>query len=130
MTRRSNTLDDGELAILRRKTKSYVETFDDAINLFLKGCEIRNLRPHTLKFYNSEIHTFLNYLKEQDIDVTSLKPYNVTDEHIKENVILYLRKYKGARVVTVNTRLRALRAFFNFLHKEKHIPKNPFESIL
>ncbi|CRK82997.1 site-specific integrase/recombinase [Neobacillus massiliamazoniensis] len=50
-------------------------------------------------------------------------------EHIKENVILYLRKYKGAKVISVNTRLRALRAFFNFLHKEKHILKNPFEHI-
>lgn len=33
------------------------------------------------------------------IDVTSL---NVTDEYIKGNCILYLRKYKGARAVTVN----------------------------
>ena len=99
------------------------------INLFLKDCEIRNLRPHTLKFYRSEINTFLSYLKEQEIDVGSLKPYHVTEEHIKENVILYLLKYKGAKVVTVNARLRALREFFNFLHKEKHVPKNPFENI-
>jgi integrase/recombinase XerD len=127
MARRSNVLDEGELAILKRNTKSYVETFEDAINIFLKDCEIRNLRPHTIRFYRSEINTFLNYLKVQDIDVSVLKPYSVTDEHIKENVILYLRKYKGARVVTVNTRLRALRAFFNFLHRDKHIPQNPFE---
>jgi integrase/recombinase XerD len=129
MARRSNVLDEGELAIISKKTKTYVETFEDAINLFLKDCEIRNLRPHTLKFYRSEINTFLSYLKEQEIDVAALKPYCVTEEHIKENVILYLRKYKGAKVVTVNTRLRALRAFFNFLHKEKRIPKNPFENI-
>ncbi|MDQ0233021.1 tyrosine-type recombinase/integrase [Metabacillus malikii] len=129
MARRSNVLDEGELAILRKKTKSYVETFEDAINLFLKDCEIRNLRPHTIRFYRNEIQTFLNQLGEQEINVSVLKPYNITDEHIKENVILYLRKYKGARVVTVNTRLRALRAFFNYLHKGKHIPKNPFENI-
>lgn len=129
MARRTNALDEGELAIVSKKSKVYVETFEAAIKLFLKDCEIRNLRPHTLKFYRSEINTFLSYLKEQEIDVVALKPYQVTAEHIKENVILYLRKYKGAKVVTVNTRLRALRAFFNFLHTEKHIPKNPFENI-
>ncbi|MDM5237550.1 hypothetical protein QUF83_15700 [Bacillus cereus] len=36
MARRSNVLDDGELAIMRSKTKSYVETFEDAVNLFFK----------------------------------------------------------------------------------------------
>ncbi|XLP21911.1 tyrosine-type recombinase/integrase [Bacillus toyonensis] len=129
MSRRKNVLDDSELAIMRRKTKSYVETFEDAISLFLKDCEIRNLRPHTLKFYRSELNTFLNYLREQGIDPNVLKPNHVTEEHIKENVILYLRNYKGARVVTINTRLRALRAFFNFLYKNKHIQKNPFENV-
>ncbi|CRK82996.1 site-specific integrase/recombinase [Neobacillus massiliamazoniensis] len=64
MARRSNILDEEELAIISKKTKVYVETFEDAINLFLKDFEIRNLRPHTLKFYRSEINTFLSYLKE------------------------------------------------------------------
>ncbi|WP_020062802.1 tyrosine-type recombinase/integrase [Bacillus sp. 123MFChir2] len=129
MSRRKNVLDDNELAIIRRTTKSYVETFEEAISLFLKDCEIRNLRPHTMKFYRSELNTFLNYLREQDIDPNVLKPNHVTEEHIKENVILYLRNYKGARVVTINTRLRALRAFFNFLYKNKHIQKNPFDNV-
>lgn len=53
----------------------------------------------------------------------------MTEEHIKENVILYLRKYKGTKVVTVNTLVRALRVFFNFLHREKQIPNIPFENI-
>ena len=97
MTRRSNALDEGELAIISKKTKTYVESFEDGINFFLKDCEIRNLRPHTLKFYRSEINTFLSYLNEQEIDVTALKPYIVTGEHIKENVILFLRSYHTFR---------------------------------
>jgi integrase/recombinase XerD len=107
MARRSNHLDEKELAVVRRKTKSYVETFEDAINLFLKDCDIRNLRPYTVKYYRNEISAFLNQLTEQGIDVTKLKPSNVTEEHIKENVILYLRNYKGVKIVSINTRLRA-----------------------
>ncbi|WP_439874944.1 tyrosine-type recombinase/integrase [Bacillus mycoides] len=129
MARRSNILDDGEIAIMRRRTKSYVETFEDAVNLFLKDCDIRNLRPYTMRYYRNELATFFNLLTEQNIDVTQLKPYNVTEEHIKENVILYMRKYKGTKVISINTRLRALRAFFNFLYKNKHIPNNPMENI-
>lgn len=129
MTRRSNALTVDELKVLERNTKSYVETFCEAIKIFLDDCEIRNLRPYTLEFYRQEIQAFLNQLREQRIDPDKLKPYNVTEEHIKNNVILYLRNYKGVRVVTINTRLRALRAFFNFLYKNKHIPKNPFENI-
>ncbi|MDM5237551.1 site-specific integrase [Bacillus cereus] len=68
-----------------------------------------------MRYYRNELATFFNLLTEQDIDVTQLKPYNVTEEHIKENVILYMRKYKGTKVISINTRLRALRAFFNFL---------------
>ena len=129
MSRRKNVLDENELAVLQKQKKSYVDNFKEAIDLFVKDCELRNLRPFTIQYYLNEFHAFLNSLTEQEIDVTVLKPYNVTEEHIKENVILYMRNYKGLRVVTINTRLRALRAFFNFLYKQKYVPKNPFENI-
>jgi integrase/recombinase XerD len=129
MARRKNVLDDRELAILEKETKTYVETFKDAIELFIKDCELRNLRPHTIQFYMNEFKAFLNQLGDQGIKVTELKPYNFTEEHAKDNVILYMKNYKGNRIVSINTRLRALRAFFNFLYKRKHIPKNPMENI-
>jgi len=129
LSRRKNVLDENELAVLQKQKKSYVDNFKEAIDLFVKDCELRNLRPFTIQYYLNEFHAFLNSLTEQEIDVTVLKPYNVTEEHIKENVILYMRNYKGLRVVTINTRLRALRAFFNFLYKQKYVPKNPFENI-
>lgn len=40
-----------------------------------------------------------------------------------------MKNYKGNRIVTINTRLRALLALFNLLSKQKQIPKNPFENI-
>ncbi|MFC7320067.1 tyrosine-type recombinase/integrase [Halobacillus campisalis] len=129
MARRKNTLDEKELAILESETKSYVESFQEAINLFVQDCELRNLRPHTVKYYTNEFSAFLNNLRDQEIDTQLLKPYNFTEEHANENVILYMKNYKGNRIVTINTRLRALRALFNFLSKQKHIPKNPFENI-
>lgn len=129
MTRRNNTLSDAELSIVHKKKQSYVDSFKEALELFEKDCDLRNLRPYTIKYYKSEISAFLSHLSEQGIDIEILKPTNVTEEFIKENVILYMKNYKGSKIVTINTRLRALRAFFNFLHKNKHIPKNPMENI-
>ena len=79
--------------------------------MFVKDCELRNLRPFTIKYYLNELQAFLNLLTEQEIDVSILKPYNMTEEHVKENVILYMKNYRGIKVVSINTRLRALRAF-------------------
>ncbi|MBO1579987.1 tyrosine-type recombinase/integrase [Bacillus sp. XF8] len=129
MVRRKNVLNDRELSVVHKSKKSYVETFEDALSIFTKDCELRNLRPHTIGFYRKELFAFLNHLREQGIDSMNIKPYNVTEEHIKENVILYMRNDKGLKVVSINTRLRALRAFFNFLHKHKHIPINPMKNI-
>lgn len=95
----------------------------------MTDCDLRNLRPFTIHYCQNEIQSFLNQLEEQGIDTNQLKPYNVTEENIQENVISYMRIYKGSTIVSINTRLRGLRSFFNFLHKKKHIPKNPMENI-
>lgn len=129
MSRRKNSLTDAELSILKKGNKSYVTDFKEAFKLFEKDCDLRNLRPYTIKYYRNELSAFLTHLSEQGIDLTKLQPSDITEEHIKENVILYMRNYKGIRVVSINTRLRALRSFFNFLYKQKHIPKNPMENI-
>ncbi|MTH53534.1 tyrosine-type recombinase/integrase [Bacillus mangrovi] len=128
MARRKNTLDQSELAIMTKDTKSYVSTFEEAIELFVKDCELRNLRPFTIQYYLNEFKAFLNLLSSQGIDISNLKPFNVTEEHIKENVILFMKNYKGNRVVSINTRLRALRSLFNFLYKHKHISQNPMQN--
>ncbi|PFG03022.1 tyrosine-type recombinase/integrase [Bacillus sp. es.036] len=129
MVRRKNNLNERELSIVRKSEKSYAETFKEALQLFLDDCDLRNLRPFTIRYYQNEIQAFLNQLEEQGIDTNELKPYNVTEEHIQENVIRYMRIYKGTKIVSINTRLRGLRSFFNFLYKKKHIPKNPMENI-
>lgn len=72
----------------------------------------------------NEFKAFLNSLSAQGINIAELKPYNMKVEHIKENVILYMKNYKGNKIVSINTRLRALRSFFNFLYKHKCLLQN------
>ncbi|PYZ99099.1 recombinase XerD [Alteribacter lacisalsi] len=129
MVRRSNNLTDKELTVVRDKTRNYVESFEEAMSIFEQNCELRNLRPDTVKYYRREVSAFLNILTEQGIDLERFKPSDVTEEHIKMNLILYMKNYRGCKPVTINTRLRALRAFYKFLYSQKLIPTNPMKNI-
>ncbi|MET1178299.1 hypothetical protein ABG775_10070 [Peribacillus simplex] len=74
MARRKNGLSEAELSIVRQKKQSYVEAFKDALELFERDCDLRNLRPYTIKYYRNEISAFLTHLSEQGIDLAVLKP--------------------------------------------------------
>ncbi len=126
MARRRNELSSKQLAQLRGTIRSDKYEFDELLELFLDDCNLRNLRDHTIKYYRNELTTFRKILEAQDI---TTKPAEITADIIKENVIRYMKDKQGAKVVSINTRLRAIRAFFNFLRKEKYIPQNPFDEV-
>lgn len=127
MARRKNNLNERELTIVH-KVRSRIQNHSmKRFNYY--DCDLRNLRPFTIKYYHNEIQAFLNQLEEQDINTKEFSPCNVTEEMIQENVIRYMKTYKGTKIVSISTPLRGLRSFFNFLYKKKHIPKNPMGNI-
>ncbi|MBD7965378.1 tyrosine-type recombinase/integrase [Fictibacillus norfolkensis] len=126
MARRRNELSTKELSQLRGTIRSDKYEFDELLELFIDDGEIRNLRDHTIKYYRNELTTFRRLLESQDIDT---QPAKITPEHVKENVIRYMKDRQQAKTVSINTRLRAIRAFFNYLHKERYIPNNPIKEI-
>ncbi len=87
---------------------------------------MRNIREHTIRYYRNELTTFRRILEEQEITTT---PGEITQAIIQENVILYLRDIKQLKITSINTRLRAIRAFFNFLYKNDYIPMNPVKNL-
>ena len=113
MSKRRTVLSEEEIRIATKT--SYVTTDEEAFKLFFEDCQLRNLRPYTIKYYRAEFQAVklnLTTLNESDI----------------KQLILDM-KNKGLKVTTINSRLRALRSFYNFLHKNKHIKKNPMENI-
>lgn len=125
MARRTNELSIDELSIINSQKGEKVIDFKTAFSLFVDDCQIRNLRPQTIQYYRNELSVFFKILREQNIN-PSLD--TISNEHIKRNVILYMKE-KGLQTVTINTRLRAIRAFFNFLYRERHIKNNPLSEI-
>ncbi len=125
MARRTNELSIKELSVNNSPKVVKEIDFKTAFSLFVDDCQIRNLRPQTIQYYRNELSVFFKFLREQGIN-PSLD--TITKEHIKRNVILFMKEM-GLQTVTINTRLRAIRAFFNFLQRERHIKNNPLTDI-
>lgn len=124
--RRTNDLSIEEIAKLRGTVRSDFLDFDDAVELFIKDGKIRNIREHTIKYYRNELRSFKQILEAQDV---TTYPGEITADILREHVILYLREVKQLKITSINTRLRAIRAFFNYLEKENYILKSPMKSI-
>ncbi|WP_352926005.1 site-specific integrase [Peribacillus simplex] len=125
--RRTNDLTPSEIAKLHINTKSDAIDFKTPLECFLEDCEIRNCRSQTIQYFKNELAVFYRLLREQDIEV-NLNCF--TSNHIKQIVIRYM-KSKNCKTLTINTRLREIRAFFNFLVRERLIMKkqNPMSEI-
>ncbi|MEQ6390823.1 tyrosine-type recombinase/integrase [Bacillaceae bacterium S4-13-58] len=124
MARRKNKLYDVEL--LESNEVQGEMDFQTALQRFIGDCRIRNLKEHTLIYYKRELQLYKRTLEEQGIDPT---PHLVNKNIINKNVILYMLEEQECKEVTVNTRLRAVRTFYNFLEKENLIQSNPFHEV-
>lgn len=124
MARRTNELSNEELSIINTPKMIREIDFQTALSLFVDDCLIRNLRPQTIQYYRNELSVFYKILREKEFNPA---PVNITKDQIK-SIILHMKE-KGLQTVTINTRLRAIRAFFNFLYRERHIKENPLSDI-
>ncbi|MDL4840324.1 tyrosine-type recombinase/integrase [Aquibacillus rhizosphaerae] len=122
---RRGDLSKDELRVVIDDPEAIEYSFDELLDVFIEDCEYRNLREHTIKYYKSELTTFKKILYDQGLEVS---PYNITNEVIKRNVIMYMRD-KGVKAVSINSRLRALRSFFNLLESQSYIKVNPMKDI-
>ncbi|MBN8211102.1 tyrosine-type recombinase/integrase [Bacillus sp. NTK071] len=112
MSRRKE-LSEEELKIIKKKLSD-----EEAFEKFFKNCYLRNLRPATIQYYKNEFHAAKKYNHKELVN------FNQGDI---ENLILESKKHM--KVTTINTRLRALRSFFNYLLKNKLIEENPMRNI-
>lgn len=125
MGRRKNVIDAG---LIEREVNvpTRLETdYDACLNAFIRRCKIRNLSEDTIKYYDQKLTLFRNILEKQRIPTD---PTKMSLEIIQNNVILYLMdgKYKAS---SVNALLRAVRAFYNYLHDNGMVEHNPVRKL-
>jgi site-specific recombinase XerD len=115
---RRGLLTEEELQIVRKKL-----TDEEAIAKFVRDCHLKNLRPSTIEFYKNEFKAVKSSLVEMEIrkDVVELKKKDI------EQLILHLKD--KIKIVSINTRIRALSAFFNYLYRIRAVTPNPMKNI-
>ncbi|MBK3496992.1 tyrosine-type recombinase/integrase [Viridibacillus sp. YIM B01967] len=125
MARRDNQLSDSQIQRFQQNFTSLLP-FKDCFEWFIKDCEVRNLRSHTISYYMNEMRGFYKITRELNLS-NDMKLF--THEHVKA-VINHMQDNK-LKTTTINTRLRAVRAFFNFLEREGHIEQsdNPVSNL-
>ncbi|CAM5432773.1 Tyrosine recombinase XerC [Streptomyces afghaniensis] len=101
------------------------DTIDDALELVIKDCKIKNLRQNTIKFYENEIKATKNMLLEQK---KSIRLHDISEKVIRINIIEYMNDNER-KINAINARLRALRRVFNLLEQDGLIFDNPMENI-
>ncbi|MEC5272414.1 tyrosine-type recombinase/integrase [Caldifermentibacillus hisashii] len=119
--RRKNELSVDELKVIKADLSTDELTLTELIEAFLDDCKLRNLREHSIRYYRNELGMFKRLINTENIA-------EITPTMIKNNVIRALMD-RGNKPVSINTRLRAIRVFFNFLVEQKYIKSSPMDSV-
>lgn len=93
--------------------------WDSAIEIFLRHCRAKNLRESSIYWYEDVLK---KYFQRDFLETENIKsPAEFQNSDI-DRYIVFLRE-KGMGAGTVNVRLRAVRAFFNFLVEYEYVEK-------
>src|SRR5690625_2888087 len=116
-------------------------TFDEAESYVIDGKRTEGLRERTLIDYEKSWKYFTEWLFDNH-DYEYVNELTTNDFRNYINYMQYdKQKYSGHKyidsskqevglsITTINIQLRVLKAFFNYLHKEKLIKVNPIYSI-
>ncbi len=80
----------------------------------------KNYSEHTLRSYRSDLKELADFLKNKD-------PKNINHLDLRRFLAELRRKTRSKR--TIVRKLGAIRSFFRFLSREKHIKTNPADSV-
>lgn len=111
--RRKRELSKEELRIIHTRVSD-----EEAIEEFFKHCYLKNLRQATIDYYRNEFMATKRILNKELVDLEA-----ADIEH------LIMISKERIKITTINTRLRALRAFYNFIYRKRLIATNPMEEI-
>ena len=89
--------------------------FSQALAAFLRHGEAKALSAQTLEWYEGKLRPFLEFARQ-----ASLSPSETENHHLRA----FLASL-SCGPATHNGYLRALRAFFGWLHREGYLPSNP-----
>jgi integrase/recombinase XerC len=101
------------------------ETLRDHLKAFLAHLELnRNLSPHTVRAYDTDVSQFLAWLaSERDAKISALAPCDLDDTSVRRWLAALNRAGKAR--ASVARRLSGVRAFLAYLRREDVIDGDP-----
>lgn len=78
--------------------------FNDLVEAYIKICKVRNLSPKTIAYYRMSAHIFNKYCGNPKLE-------EIDDEMITELILILKEQMKA---VSINSRLRGMRAILNY----------------
>jgi integrase/recombinase XerD len=122
-------------------TISEGETLDELFNIYIYAKEAEGLAKTTIQNKKHYYKTFSNYLKEyhsisfpDEVTVNTIRELMnyLKNDHIQHQNnpnVKDRHKVQGVSIATVNSILRHMKAFYNFLIDEKYVGSNPLLNI-
>lgn len=118
----------------------YRMSFKDALNAFVIAKKAEGMRPRTISDYHKHMQYLTEFLTEHHPEVTTIQDLTPTIIRDYINYMKYDRVQfdgiegrdkgvKGLSDMTINVRLRTLKAMCRFWHAEGYLPTNPAENI-
>lgn len=121
---RKNKLDIEEFQSLKNFTTRKVVPFDTALEDFCEDRRRSGIRESTIEYYRKEINLLRRFIIREYDAVISVN--EVTKETL-DKFVEYLRDERGNGVGGINSKVRAVRAFFFYCEEVGYITNNPVE---
>lgn len=95
-------------------------SFEQAFDLFIRSCNVKNLTDESIHSYKCKIRPFARYFAQRELILSQV------DKDTLKEFICDLRANTRANDVTINSYLRATRAFLYFCMEEGYVERFKF----
>lgn len=114
-TSRSKTLSDADRAAINSASSLIgnrsITSFDEALSTLITRCVRKGLADVTVTYYKNELRVFRYYLS--DCNPKALDDISAISTLDIPKFRNYMRDVRGAKVGNINTKVKALKTFFN-----------------
>lgn len=90
-------------------------SIQEAFDLFIRKCKIKNLTDLSISSYEKKMVHFYEFIDKSE-------PITAVTKDTVDDYILWLRENTEANDITINSYLRSVRAFLYFCMEDKYIP--------
>lgn len=96
--------------------------WDEAVEIYIAAKQSETASKRTVQYEKENLDSYKKIMTAQEI-APSVE--DITVEALRKHFVLYMVDTKGYALNTINNRIKTLKRFFLFLHREGWIYKNP-----